>query len=70
MSIRTKMSELLKENKKLHEVTYDQIAKDTKISKTSIRYAMNGGKEVGINVFEKLFDYFNLDLEIIGVEKE
>lgn len=60
MSLREIMSTALKEAKIKSGLTYDDIVSETGLAKTSIRYALNGGNNIGLNIFEKLFEFFNL----------
>lgn len=70
MSIRLELSKLLKENKKLSGCTYADIKDATGLSTSSIRYALNGGKNVGLDVYEKMFKYFELSVKIEAVDLE
>ncbi len=55
MSIRQQLSVKLKECKKSSGMTYEQLIEESGYSKTTIRYALNGGVNVSLEVFEKLF---------------
>lgn len=64
MNIKTSLSDALRECKRLSGVTYDELVEGTGCSKTSIRYALNGGDNVSINVLQKILDYTEMTLEI------
>lgn len=66
MNIRKELSVILKDYKT--GMTYKEISEGTGISVTSIRYAMNGGENVGVDVFQKLVDFLEIPL-IIVVDK-
>lgn len=62
MSIRKELSSILREYKVGN--TYKEISEATGVSMTSVRYAMNGGENVGLEVFQKLIDFLEVPLVI------
>ncbi|AGG57805.1 hypothetical protein VPBG_00033 [Vibrio phage helene 12B3] len=66
MSIRKELSSILREYKV--GITYKEISEGTGVSMTSVRYAMNGGENVGLEVFQKLIDFLEVPL-VITVDK-
>lgn len=55
MNLRNNLSKILKQAKKDSGVTYDQLVESSGYSKSTIRYALNGGSKTSIDVFESLF---------------
>jgi transcriptional regulator with XRE-family HTH domain len=68
MCLRKSMSSVLKRAKIEKGYTYDEISEKTNISKTSVRYALNGGDNVGLNVFEELFKFFDVNISFCEVQ--
>ncbi len=66
MQLRKQLSGILKHCKKLSGMTYDDIVDETGFSKSSIRYALNGGEGVSIDTFEKIF--VACGVEILEIE--
>jgi transcriptional regulator with XRE-family HTH domain len=64
MNIKTSLSNALRECKRLSGLTYDELVEGTGCSKTSIRYALNGGDNVSIEVMQKILDYTGQTVEI------
>lgn len=64
MNLRKDLSELLRECKKVSGLTYDDMVDLSGCSKTSIRYALNGGEGVGLDVFQKLLDCTDQKVQI------
>lgn len=64
MNIRNSLSIKLRETKKLGGYQYDDLIEGTGCSKSSIRYALNGGDKVSLEVFQKLFDHMETYVEI------
>ncbi len=64
MSIRTQLSLATKSVKESKGYTYKDLKEGTGCSISSIRYALNGGDNVGIEVFQKLLDFMEEDIQI------
>lgn len=58
--IREELSSVLKGYKKDSGLTYKEISEEVGINITSVRYAMNGGDNVGLEVFQKLYEFFDV----------
>lgn len=69
MSIRKSMSDALKQRKREGSYVYQDLIEGTGCSKSSIRYALNGGNNVSLDVFQKLFDYMEVDVQIETEER-
>jgi len=66
MSIRKELSTILREHK--IGITYKEISEGSGVSLTSVRYALNGGENVGLEVFQKLVDFLEVPI-VITVDK-
>lgn len=55
MSLREDLSKVLKQAKKVSGITYDELVLQSSYSKSTIRYALNGGSKTSLDVFDKLF---------------
>lgn len=64
MSLRTNLSNTLRECKKDSGMSYKDLQDRTGLSISSIRYALNGGN-VGLDVFQKLFDCLEENVAIV-----
>ncbi|AGH32037.1 hypothetical protein VPIG_00181 [Vibrio phage PWH3a-P1] len=60
--LRQQFSEILLQQKIERGYTYKYISEESGIPLTTVRYALNGGGNVGINVFDKLFDFFEISV--------
>lgn len=65
MKLREELSSILKKCKEESGMTYEDIKIETGCSITSIRYALNGGENVGVDVFQKLLDCFGKDVGLV-----
>lgn len=70
MNIRKSLSDALQAAKKEAGCTYQDLMDGTGCSKSSIRYALNGGANVSLDVYEKLFKYLECGLQITKEIKE
>lgn len=71
MSLRKELSEKLKLVKKDSGITYDQLVEKSGYSKSTIRYALNGGSKTSLDVFDKLFQCCGvkmLEIEVIELD--
>ena len=59
-TLREELSSVLKEYKNLSGFTYKEISEGAGVNITSVRYAMNGGENVGLEVFQKLYEYLEI----------
>lgn len=64
MSIREKLSEILRQVKDNSGLTYAEISTMSGCSTSSIRYALNGGDKTSMEVFDKLFYSLEVELHI------
>ncbi len=64
MSLRKKLSTLLKEEKSRGRFTYEDLAVSG-CSKTSIQYALNGGDNCGLETFDKLFSCMGYEVKVV-----
>lgn len=64
MTIKKNLSDAIRECKRLSGATYDDLVIGTGCSKTSIRYALNGGDNVSLDVMQKILDYTEQTIEI------
>uniref|UniRef100_A0AB39AJ98 HTH cro/C1-type domain-containing protein n=1 Tax=Vibrio phage P018-4 TaxID=3229728 RepID=A0AB39AJ98_9CAUD len=60
--LRQQFSEILLQQKIERGYTYKYISEESGVPLTTVRYALNGGGNVGINVFEKLLDFFEISV--------
>ena len=56
MNLRQRLSNVLRNVKEDSGLTYKEISDKSGCSITSVRYALNGGDNVGLTVFDKLFE--------------
>lgn len=70
MSLRVNLSLALKEAKKSSGLRYTDLIEITGLSRSIISNALNGGKEVGIDTFQKIFDACDYTVEIGLICKE
>jgi len=70
MSLRNDLSVTLKEAKKSSGLRYEDLMEETGLSRSIINNALNGGKEVGLDTFQKLFDACDCEVEIELIYKE
>ena len=54
MSLRKSLSDVVREAKRQSGMTYDEIVEKVGCSKSSVRYALNGGDKVGIDIMERI----------------
>lgn len=64
MSLRVNLSDAVKKAKKLSGMTYEDIGDATGLSKSSIRYALNGGDKVGLDAMDTMVKSMGFCLEI------
>lgn len=70
MSLRKLLSEKLVELKDADGCTYDDLVSRSGCSRSTIRYALNGGDRVSMENFEKLLKVLGVSLVAIEVEIE
>lgn len=70
MSLRYNLSSALKEAKQSSGLRYEDLIELTGLSRSIINNALNGGKEVGLDTFQKLFIACDCDIEIGLIYKE
>ncbi len=58
--LRERFSEVLLSQKIERGYTYKYISEESGVPITTVRYALNGGTNVGISVFEVLLDFFEV----------
>ncbi len=54
MCLRKNLSNSIREAKEYEGLTYDDIMRATDCTKTSVRYALNGGSGVSLELMEKM----------------
>ncbi len=64
MSIRKSISKALRQSKVDGGHTYLELEDGSGCSRSSIRYALNGGNNVSLDVYQKLFDYMEVSVQI------
>lgn len=64
MSLRSNLSDAVREAKTLSGMTYDEIAEKTGYSKSAIRYALNGGEKVGLDAMNSMIICMGFSLEV------
>jgi transcriptional regulator with XRE-family HTH domain len=70
MSLRYNLSVALKEAKLSSGLRYEDLIELTGLSRSIINNALNGGREVGLDTFQKLFNACDCDVEIGLICKE
>ena len=70
MCLRFNLSAALREAKKSSALRYEDLVDITGLSRSIINSALNGGKEVGLDTFQKLFDACDCDIEIGLIYKD
>lgn len=70
MSLRQKLSVVLKNAKEEFGLTYKEISERSGCSITSVRYALNGGDNVGLSVFDKIFKSLKITPCVSGKYEE
>ena len=64
MELRTNLSLALREAKRSSGLKYTDLIELTGLSRSIINNALNGGKEVGLDTFQKLFNACDCTVEI------
>lgn len=57
--------ERFKHLKQIHNLTFEKLAEDTKISLRSLKYYSSGAKEPSMSTLIALADYFNVSLDYL-----
>ena len=70
MTLRSNLSLALKEAKRSSGLKYTDLMEETKLSRSIINNALNGGNQVGLDTFQKLFDVCDCTVEIGLIYKE
>ncbi len=60
--LRVQFSDVLLQQKVDRGYTYKYISEESGVPITTVRYALNGGDNVGISVFETLLDFFEISV--------
>ena len=60
--LRDQFSSVLLQQKIERGYTYKFISEGSGVPLTTVRYALNGGGNVGITVFEKLLEFFEISV--------
>ena len=68
MSLRKKLSDSIREAKDRKGYTYDEIVLGSGCSKSAVRYALNGGEKVGIDMMEKMLKFLGFSVGITLIE--
>ena len=70
MTLRSNISLALKEAKRSSGLKYEDLIEHTGLSRSIINNALNGGNQVGLDTFQKLFDACDYAVEIGLIYKE
>lgn len=70
MTLRVNLSLALKEAKKSSGLKYADLIEATGLSQSIINNSLNGGNQVGLDTFQKLFDACDFSVEIGLIYKE
>lgn len=60
--LREQFSNVLLQQKLDRGYTYKYISEESGVPITTVRYALNGGENVGISVFEVLLEFFEISI--------
>lgn len=64
MSLRKNLSEAIRDVKECHGLSYEEIIDIVGCSKTSLRYALNGGENVSIGLMENILNKLGYSVSI------
>lgn len=68
MSLRKNLSNAIREAKEVNGYTYDEIVEGVDCSKSAVRYALNGGDKVGIDLMERMLKFMGFGVGVTLIE--